>query len=254
MAITTTAVLVAAAVATAVGAGISAYGQYQAGKTQSAIADYNARQQQIQAKQQAASMQVQAAMLKQEAEANMRLREAEAKAMKVNAKNLENQALTQDSIDRANMANRRQEFAKLQATQRAQIAASGVVESSGTPLDLLAETAARIQQDRDQQQFTTELQRRTLFAEAANERLGGELALAGATLERDSALATAALQDASSRGVLMAGMSEARITRAAGRAARQAGAYGAVATLFSGLGQSAGIAASAGGAGSSGKK
>ena len=242
MAVTTTAVLVAAAVATAIGAGVSAYGQYQAGRTQSAIADYNAKQQENAARQQAVSMQAQAAMRKQEAEANMKMREAEAKAMKVNARNLENQALSQDSIDRANMANRRQEFAKLQATQRAQIAASGVVESSGTPLDLLAETAARIQQDRDQQQFTTELQRRTLFAEAANERLGGKMALAGATIDRDSSLAAAALQDASSRGVLMAGMSEARITRATGQAARQAGAYQAGATLFSGLGQAAGMA------------
>lgn len=236
-------VLIASAVVGLIGAGVSAYGSYQSGKTQEAIASFNAQQQADNARMQARALETQAAMQRSQAEANFKLRAAEAAARTSNAAALEQQALTQDTINRQNLLKRREDFARAQGEQRAAIAASGVVESSGTPLDLLAEMAARIQQDQEEQHYVGELQRRTLFNEAAMERLGGQFALAGATLERDSAVGEAALRDASARATLLSGMREGQIMRLTGKATRQASTYQAAATLLSGTSSAAGTVA-----------
>ena len=129
----------------------------------------------------------------------------------------------------------------LQGEQRAAIAASGVSESSGTPLDILAETAARIQQDQEEQHFAGEIQRRTLFSEAAMERLGGKLALAGATLDRDSGVAEAGLREAAGKAEYLAGLRTAQITRLTGKAAQSSANWQAAGTLFSGVSSAAGM-------------
>lgn len=232
--------LVVGAVVSVVGAGVSAYGQYQAGQQSAAIAELNAQQQERQAELQALSMETQAKIQKNTAEANFRLRTAEAQARMNNAKQVEGQALGQDRVNRDNLIKRRQEFERMQGTQRASIAASGLVESAGTPLDLLAETAAKIQQDQEEQHFAGEVQRRTLFSEAANERLGGRLALAGATLDRDSSVAEASLKSSIGKAEYLAGLRQAEITRMTGSAAATAGMYNAGATLLSGVGSAVG--------------
>lgn len=223
-----------------VGAGVSAYGQYQSGKAQNAIAQFNAAQQERQSRSQLMAMQTQAALQRQQAEANFKLRGFEAEAHKNNAEAIDAQALAQDRVSRYNLVKRREDFARLQGQQRAAIAASGIVESTGTPLDLLAETAAKIQQDQEEQHYSNEVARRTLFSEAAQERLGGQLALAGATLNRDSAVAEAGLRDAAARADYLAGIRGAEITRLTGRAAQTAANYQAGATLLSGLSSAAG--------------
>lgn len=233
-----TALIIGAGVAL-VGAGVGAYGQYQQGKSQNAIAQFNAQQQEQQAKAQAMSLQTQAAQQQRDAEANFKLRSLESNARLANAKNIEDTALMQSAVDRRNLRERREEFGRMAATQRAAIAASGVSESTGTPLDLLAETAGKIQQDQEEQHYLGEVQRRTLFSEAAMERLGGKLALAGATLNRDSSLAQAALTNAASKGEYLAGIRGAEITRLTGKAAAKSAGYTAGATLLSGAGSAA---------------
>jgi len=230
---TGTAILIASLAATAIGAGVTAYSQHQAGKTQEAIAAFNAHQQAKQAETNRLQMELTAATQQQQAQANFLLRQQEAAAHYNNAKSLENRALGQDAINRENLIKRRQEFAEMQASQRASLAAAGVSESSGTPLDLLAETAMRIQQDQEEQHYGNEMKRRTLFAEADQERLGGRLAAAGATLDRDSQVTGAALKEAAGRSEYLAGMRQAELTRLTGKAAAQAGDLNAVATLFS---------------------
>lgn len=227
--------LTAALILGGIGAGVSAYGQYQAGKTQEAMARYNATQQEKQAQQQLLSMQTQAALQKQSAEANFRFRAQEAQARFNNADSIKNQALTQDGINRQNAEKRGEMFRRMQGEQRAKIAASGAVESTGSPLDLLAETAAQIEMDKQEQTFTQGQARQTLFREADMERLGGEFALAGSTLDRDSSLAASRLNAAAASSSYLAGMREAEITRLTGRAQRMAGMYQAAGTLFGGL-------------------
>lgn len=237
--VATTTLLVGSIVAGVIGGGISAYGQYQSGKSQNAIANANAREQERNAKNSLATLQMQSQMQAAQAEINFRLRKSESDAREQNAKGLENQALQQDQINRNNLNKRRQEFAAMQATQRTAIAASGVLEASGTPLDLLAETASKIQQDREEQGFANEVKRRTIFREADMERLGGELALQGATLDRNSGLATAALTEMTGTAQYQADMRAAQITRMTGRAAKLAGMYSAAGTIFSTAGSAA---------------
>ena len=226
--------------ATAVSAGVSAYSSYEQGKTNMAIQNVNAANQKRNAQIQAAAMQAQANMQKQQAAANFALNQASANAKFANAEGMENKALSQDAIDRENARKRDAQFSEMTATQRANIAASGAVESSGTPLDLLSESAGAIQRDREEQQYTNEIRRRSLFQEAANERLGGQMALAGATLERDSSVAAAGLREASGKATYLAGLREAQITRLAGRAAYQSGVLGAYGQAASGVASMAG--------------
>lgn len=225
----------AAIIMTVVAAGVSAYGMYQSGKSQEAISNYNAQNREREAEMRLLAMRTQAAQQQQQAEANFKLRKIESDARMNNAKSMEGQALAQDAVDRLNLRKRREDFARMVGKQRADIAASGVSESSGTPLDLLAETQAKIRQDQNEQKYVQDVRRRTLFNEAAVERLGGKLALAGATLDRDSSVAAAALNEASAQGEYLSGMREAEITRLTGSAARTSANYQAAGTLLSGL-------------------
>lgn len=229
-----------ALVAAVIGAGISAYGQYQSSQTQSVIADFNAKQQEANARTQMLSLQAQAALKEREAQTNFKLRAAESQARFANARNMERQAKINDELARANLQKRRLDFARMQSTQRAAIAEAGVVESSGTPLDLLAETAALIQQDQEEKHYENELARRNLFTEAAFERLGGKFALAGATLDRRSSLAESDLVRAGAAGAYSSGIREAQISRLTGDSVARAGYYTAGATLLSGVSGAAG--------------
>lgn len=225
--------IVIAAVA-AIGAGVSAYGSYQQGKSQSAIAQFNAANQEKAAKAQLMSMQTQAAMQKRDAEANFKLRQAEANARNSNASALEGQALQQDKVNRLNASKKREEYARRQAGQRATIAASGVSESSGTPLDILAETAAKIQIGQEEDAYANEVSRWTLLSEAQRERFGGKLALTGATLDADSEVAAAGLRNAAARAGFANDIAGAEITRLTGKAAKKAANMQAAGTLLSG--------------------
>lgn len=239
MAAVTSTILAGAAIVSSVGAGVAAYGQYQTGRTQDAIAQFNSKAQERNARMNLMAMQASATAQKNQAKANFALAQQQAQAHYNNARSIENHALGQDRINRDILRRRREQFGEAQGTQRAAIAASGVVESSGTPLDLVAEMAGTIQRDQEEQAYNFELERRTMFREAQMENLGGDLAMAGATLDRSSSLREASLTAASARMQYLSGRREAEITRLTGRASRQAGTIGAAATIFSGLGNAA---------------
>lgn len=243
MALTTTAIIVGAAAI--IGAGVSAYGQYQQGQTQNAIQQFNAQQQEMNARMQADAMRSQAELQRSQAMANFNLRQTEAQARINNAKRMEQNVAAQDAIDRQNLRDRRDRMAEQLATRRAQYAHSGVVESSGTPLDVLARIGGEIQKDQERAFFSADARRRTLLNEAAFERLGGKLALRGATLDRNSAVAEAALREVGASSAYASGLADAEISRLTGSAAKKAGTYQAGATLLSGLtGAASGIASS----------
>ena len=223
-----------------IGAGVGAYSAYESGQSQKAIANYNAQNNERNMKMQMMGVQAQSAIQKQQAEAEYAMRSAESQARMNNAISMENKVTSQDMVNRENLRKRTEMFAREQGSQRAAIAASGVVESSGTPLDLLAETAATIQRDREEQSYGNEIERRTLLREADMERLGGQLALAGATLNRNAGLAQASLTLASGRMANMAGMRESQIMRLSGAAAGRAGTMSAAGTLLSGVASAGG--------------
>lgn len=230
--------IIAAIASTAIGA----VNTYQQGKNEQTIANYNARIQQENARMQMLGMQAAAAQQKAAAEANFRLAQGEANARFANADVMEANALIRDRINRINLAARREEMARRQAEQRAQIAASGVLET-GTPLDLEVETAATIQKDQEEQFWGMENERRTLFNEASMERFGGKMAMAGAMIQRKTDMGEAALTALTGRAKYLAGRSEAEITRLTGLAAFRAAKLGTAATIFGGVSNAAGKAA-----------
>ena len=68
---------------------------------------------------------------------------------------------------------------------------------------------------------------------------GGKLALAGATLNRDSEVAAAGLRGAAGKSEYLAALRGADITRLTGAAAKSNANYQAAATIFSGVGDAA---------------
>lgn len=230
----------AAVVVSVIGAGVSAYGQYQAGKQADMIARYNAHQQEFNARTQLMTMQAESNLRRQTADANFRLRQAEAQARFSNAQNLANQAEATSRNARESIRRKAEEQGRFTGAQRARIAASNLVESSGTPLDILAETAGKIQLEREDALHTDEVSRRTLFREADLERLGGQLAIAGATLDRSSELAATAINAASGQAAYRSRLRDAELTRLSGRAQRTAATYQAAGTLISGIGSALG--------------
>lgn len=226
---------VVAAVATAVGAGISAYSLYQQGRASDVMGRYNAHQQELNAKMQLMQMLAESNARKKAAEAEFALRSQEAQAKFANAKTIENQVAGTSAAARETARRKTEEYQRFMGTQRANIAASGFVESSGTPLDLLAETASKIQLEREDSLYQDEMNRRSMFREADLERLGGHLALAGASLDRNSALVGAGMQAAAGLADYRRGLREAEITRLTGQNNRYAANIGAVGTIISGV-------------------
>ncbi len=230
---------VAALVASAVGTGVSFIGQMQQAKASSAIANQNAAMQQQNAQMQADALRTQSAIQRTTAEGNMRLRQMEAAARGANATAIKERAVAQEEIDARNIRKKRDEGARMMATQRARYAAAGVVDSTGSPLSLIAETAGLIQRDIGEQAYANDLARNGLLHEAELERLGGEYALAGATLDYGSELSEAHLRDASASATLLTGQRQAELTRLGGRAQASGYRYGAFGNLLSGAGNAA---------------
>lgn len=231
---------VTAIVVTVIGAGVSAYGQYQAGKQSDLMAQYNAHQQEFNARVQLMTMQAEANARKATADANLRFRTAEAQAKFQNARLLAKQAESDSANVRESIRRKAEESGRFIGAQRAKIAASGIVEASGTPLDILAETAGKIQLEREDTLYADSVNRATLFREAQLQKFGGELAIAGATLDRNSEVAGIALSRAASDVEYRRSLRDAEITRLSGKAERRTATYQAAGTLLSGLSSAAG--------------
>jgi len=130
-----------------VGTGLSIYGQQQQKKAAQSAADWNAAQ--------ADANAIEAASV---AEYNARL--------------MENQALQTDMDSRENIRRQRAEAKRYQATQRARFAKAGVTEE-GSPLEVMAETAALLEMDAQEVNRQARVRTAELAAGAAEERRRG---------------------------------------------------------------------------------
>lgn len=231
---------VTAIVVTVIGAGVSAYSSYQQGKQADMMAQYQAHQQEFNARVQLMTMQAEANARKATADANLKFRTAESQAKFQNAKLLTQQAESESRNVRESIRRKSEESGRFIGAQRAKIAASGIVESSGTPLDILAETAGKIQLEREDTLYADSVNRAALFREAQLQRFGGELAIAGATMDRNSEISGIALSRAASDVEYRRGMRDAEITRLTGKADRTTANYKAAGTLLSGFSSAAG--------------
>jgi hypothetical protein len=129
-----------AAAATVIGAGVSAYSAYtgaqaqkQAGAYNAQVADNNATLQGQQAQQQSLILENQAKWQ----EYNQRVTQNQAAAKRVEAEGL--RTTTEENLKR-----RRDDYRRILSRQRATFAKSGVA-MTGTPLEVLAESASRME-------------------------------------------------------------------------------------------------------------
>lgn len=162
-------VAVIGAAVSAVGAGI----QYS--QAQSAAAD-NATLAAMNAQGAAQAAQQQGDLAQMQASINQELAARDEDAAAQNAIQLEAQAKTGTAVTQQNIGKTREDFARMIAAQRVQAAKAGVVDTTGSPLELLAKTAATEQQNVDQQRYEDENNRRGLFAAAEEQRAQGRLA------------------------------------------------------------------------------
>lgn len=201
----------------AAGALTSFAGGLQQAVAGKAIAEENARIQEANARLEAEGIRTKAEILRSQTRFNFRARSNEAGQMKANADVKSSRAAVQETINATNTARQREAGRALMAKQKAGFAAANVVESTGSPLSILARTAGLIERDVKEQQYFGDLKSAALYEDAALERLGGEYALAGATLDKSTGLATAKLEDATAGATLLTGQRRAALTRMAGK-------------------------------------
>ncbi|CAB4163472.1 hypothetical protein UFOVP813_24 [uncultured Caudovirales phage] len=161
-------VILAAAslIVSAVGVGLAYTSSQAAAKQQqsAAMANYNA--QTIAARQAGEAQSMQARISAQ-------IASNEKATMDRNAITLEQQASVNTQVGNENARRTREDFARMVAAQRAAIGKSGVVDTSGSPMQLLAASAEGEQIAVSDARFQTEGQRRGLFREADNQRAQG---------------------------------------------------------------------------------
>jgi hypothetical protein len=121
-----------------------------------------------------------------------------------------------------------------EAAFRADIGVRGF-QSTGTPSDLIAYQVLLHNLENDDTSYKSELENLSLFREAEMERFGGKMALAGATLDRSSELASAGLSAAKGLAEYRSGLRQAELTRLSGAATAQGYRGEASASLFSGI-------------------
>lgn len=197
MAIATTTLIIAGLAATAVGTGVSAYSQAQAGKAQQGLSNYNA------------------SVTEQAAEYNAAAAEQTA-AYNANLARLEAKTASAEGLAAAGII--RGQNRRVQATQRARMAASGVVVGTSSPLAVEVAQAGIMEMRAANAERQAVNRASVLTTQAETEIARGK---AAAGYER------------------WAGRSQAEIDRMGGNAARRAGNLNATATLLQGAGRAA---------------
>lgn len=91
-----------------------------------------------------------------------------------NAKVQENQTIQAEMESRENSNRSRRANRLFMASQRASLAKMGIVESSGSPLEVLGETAATLELQMQDEKRAAESRRRLGFAGAAQTRVEGQ--------------------------------------------------------------------------------
>jgi hypothetical protein len=155
-----------ATIASAVGAGMSYSASLDAAKTQSTFGLLNA-----QAGAQAARLQGRQAQLQSSIQAAGA--KAQAATAANNAISIEKQTEAESRIAQENIRRSRQEFSNTFGKMRAGASASGVLETTGSPLDFLVKASEDQQLYEAEQRWQDENNRRGGFRKAQVERMSG---------------------------------------------------------------------------------
>lgn len=218
---TETIIALVAVAASAAGAGISYSAQQSAAKDNAQLALLNA-QAQTQAAKQAGQLGAMQASI------NAQLAQKDEDAAKANADALERQAAIGTGIAQDNIRKTREEYARMLAAQRVQAAKAGVADTTGSPLELLMQTASKEQSTADQMRYEDEVNRRGLFGGAVEQRNAGVMAKIQGLSQQ--------AQGANARGSALNQIAQAKLDLYAARAQSQAMRNQAVGGLISSTG------------------
>jgi hypothetical protein len=227
-----TVITVVALAASAVGAGVSYSAQQSAAADNAQLALLNAQGQTQAAKQQGELGAMQAQLNQQ---LNKQLSDRDQAAAEQNARTLEAQAKLGTEVTQGNIQKTREEFARMLAAQRVQAAKAGVADTTGSPLELLAKTAADEQRTANQMRYEDENNRRGLFGGAFEQR---DQAKINAQLSKIDGLSMAS-QGAAARGTALNQIAQAKLDLYAARAQSDGMRQQATAGLISSAGSMA---------------
>lgn len=229
---------IASLVVGAAGTGLAYYSSQQAASQQQRMALLNMRAQQDAANMQARIQQAQAQFEAAQAELLARQQQTEAAAKNAYAASVRTEADNRARANQENIERSRRDAEKLKAMQLSALAKNGIVDTTGSPLDLLAETADAAHQAAAEAGLETEAERRSLFHEAASAEFDAGMLGINANMSR----LQAARNQASGVAALAAGRLNARQAQIEGLGA-VATARGARTSATAGLVQSlAGLA------------
>ncbi len=153
----------------AIGSGLSFVSAMSAADTQSSLASLNATASLQQIDQQRQTNQLAATI-------NATIAGKEQEAAEANARALKETAAAGDAAARSRTRMSRLEGAKFIAAQRAAAGKAGFSTSTGSPLSLLADTGAKIQDRANEITADNEQTRRQIFREAGQAEIEGQLA------------------------------------------------------------------------------
>ncbi len=210
--------LAASLAATAASTGMSYYGQQQQASNAQAIANYNAAAQRQNA-------DIQARLAQQQSTWNQQSLMAQYQARQNNAITLDNQARGEEARGRVLADQMRDKGDKAIATARAALAKSGV-NTEGTPLLKLVDTAKNAELGVQDVAYQTELASQQWQQKAADERFQSGFSLMDASIERYKQSSIAIGQRIAYR--------DADLTKMQGAAQAQGYQTAAGATLLSG--------------------
>lgn len=201
------------------GAGISAYSQARASREAGSLASVNLLNQQQALRQQGQIAMMQARM--QEVSARHT-----ANALAIDAANERNAAEWETRAAQENIRRQREDFSRALATQRAAIAARGIVDTTGSPLELLLQSAEDQAFAEANNRAADEMNRRNRFTRAGSLDYQSRVASMG----RGSAI----LAGMAARQQMTTGLSQARIDALGSRAQAAGGMLAAGSTLLEG--------------------
>ncbi len=216
-----------ALVGSAVGAGLQYSAAKSASADQSNLALMNA-----QAASQEANQQGKLGMM--QAQINSQIADGERRAALANVDGYKQEAEAGTSATQINVQKTREDFSRMLAAQRVQAASSGVVDTTGSPLDLMTQTAEQEQRTVDTYRYQDETQRRSLFHEADNETRNSKLSGISAL--------SAMSQGYAAQGRALSSISQSRLNLYGARAQSNAMSTQANAGLISSAGGIAGSA------------
>lgn len=222
---------------------ISAYGTYRQGRANERVANMNADLANKEARQQLMLAKLQGRLAKQQAEAQYRAEMAESQAAYLNAQGVDSERRAMEARSQEEIRRRRDNIDHIVSEKQAMFATSGVVGSTGTALQVMADAVVAEESNAIDQHYLANVERTRLLFEADVERARGGRIGAFAGAQKVINLNAAKVAGLAAQVGARNKMSQADIDRQAGKYLRRQSTISAVAQGIGGVANGASIGA-----------